>query len=153
MIASQSPLSPSICLCHHGHQRWHGEKHPSVNREERTSVAEETNVRLHASGARLCTCFCCLIFCREQCGGSWSVHIWCPVWGHILGFAYKGLVWTHWIRLCCVPTKIALCLCVGFVCDLCARHQWFIIVRLPRPVWLPDRVGRGLFAGYQCLFY
>lgn len=35
---------------------------------------------------------------------------------------------------------LCACLCVGvcvylcFVCDLCAEHQWFIVIRLPRPV-------------------
>lgn len=104
-----SPLSvpPSVSVT--------TEKQPSAKREERTRAAEETNVRLHASGARLCSCSRCLIFCRELPGGSWSVHIWCPAWGPRLGFAYEGCVWPpsrrqRWLRACvcalfviCVP--------------------------------------------------
>lgn len=51
-LASQSPLCPSICLCHRGPAD-NGEKHTSANREGRMRKTEETNVRLRASSAHL----------------------------------------------------------------------------------------------------
>lgn len=63
-------------------RRWHREKHPSVNREERMSATEETNVRLHASVDGFLVPDFLFFFCHQQ---PWWVRIWCPVWGSQIG--------------------------------------------------------------------